>query len=195
MFTLRNPRRILSNTFSHCIVDSVCNLAAILMISIIGSGCVPSSKPTFEEILKISAPNFFGKVETLVSSPTQSYTLEGSCDTSAKLTEYSFDQTTWTEATCTDGKFLVHLTLLSYADVWARSKGKFNYSEIAHARVRFLLPPTSDTIVAGNSSRSSNFNAVHLTTQNMLANTFEGSAVQNGSKTIHTLLPRVVYDK
>ena len=159
-------------------------------------GCVESPAPDVKSISKIQRPLFSGSTNTIISSSTLDYSLLGTCDPNAYLTEYSFDKNTWTEIACNSGFFTLQLNLKDGTkEVYARSKGKFNYTGIAQATIRFLLPPSSSLISAVTSSQSDDSDSLRSGTQSFISNTFEQKNINDGtSRNLTTGVPRITYE-
>lgn len=171
-----------------------CFVSALLFLYMVA--CSPeSSAPTVEDLVKVSAPTFNNITNALISSPSINYSLQGQCDARAYLTEYSLDGASWTSVECTNSSFQIPVKVTGFIQVWARSKGKFSYTSISIATVRFLLPPTSNSLVAASSSKADSSDKIDQGTQNILASSFEGSALQGGTKRVHTNLPGMVYEE
>jgi hypothetical protein len=167
---------------------------APIILALISIGCAKSPAPSVEDIVKVARPTFSGSTDVMISSPTQTYALIGKCDMAAEVTEYSYDQVTWTPVTCVAKQFTINLVLTGYLDVFARSKGKFSYTETSKARVRFLLPQTTDAIMAVTSSQSDPSDSIGEGQQSMISQIFEGNILEDASHRIQTLLPRIVYE-
>jgi len=170
-------------------------IAVLLIFAFAFTSCIQAPVPSVEELEKIQMPLFNDQSSSAISSPTLNYNLTGSCDKAAYVTEYSYDQSVWTEVECVDGQFSISINLSGgYKVVYARSKSKFSYTEVAKALINFLLPPTSSLISSVASSRSDNTDASGAGTQNALTD-FEQETLTDGvSKKLDTGVPRIVYE-
>ncbi|MGZ3770726.1 MAG: hypothetical protein ACXVCP_06085 [Bdellovibrio sp.] len=169
--------------------------AVFFLLSISLMGCsLESPNPSVEDLIKVQPPSFNNNAGSVISSPTVNYLLSGTCDPNAYATEYSLDKNNWTEISCVNGSIKIPVTVTGFIKVWARSKGKFKYSDISEVTIRYLMPPTSPSLVAVASSRSDSSDKVGQGTQNVLSQSFEGADLSNGSKRITTGLPRMVYE-
>lgn len=171
---------------------------AYLFYTTVLASCVKSPSPVAEELLKVGNP-YFGAtasaLTTIVSSPTINYTLIGNCDdVNSYVTEWSYDQITWTAVTCTNKQFSIPLVLTTQKTVYARSRGKFLYSEVAKAIVRLLLPPTSDVVTQVASARSDDTDGWAQGTQNFLSINWGHDNLTNGTVNLNSGVPRLVYE-
>lgn len=159
--------------------------------------CVKSPSPVAEEVLAVSAP-YFGTapgVTTTINSPNINYTLNGTCDsTNGYIHEWSLNQTSWTAFTCTNGQFSIPLVLTTRRTVYARSRGKFLYSDVGIAIVRLLLPPTSDVVTQVASSRADDTDGWAAGTQNFLSINWASENITNGVVNLSSGVPRLVYE-
>jgi hypothetical protein len=167
---------------------------AVLAVGVLFVGCVQSPDPMVEDLVTVSPPSFNGSADSRISTSSSAFRLIGDCDPNAYKTEYSYDNATWIEVPCEESHFIIPLIVSNFKSVYARSKGKFSYTTSAKATVRFLLPPTSDSIIAGSSARSDNSDLLGPGTQNFMAPTFQGKALQNTTVKVHSQLPRLVYE-
>lgn len=160
-------------------------------------GCVKSPSPVAEEVLKVSKP-YFGLTpdqSPLIYSPVINYTLNGTCDsTNAYVHEWSFNQTTWTPFTCTNNQFSISIVLTTQRIVYARSRGKFIYSDLGKATVRLLLPPTSDVVTEVASSKADDTDGYAAGSQNFLSINWASENITNGIVNISSGVPRLVYE-
>ena len=159
------------------------------------AGCAKSSSPQAEDLVKVRPPTFNQSLTTSISAPTINFNVRGECDSSAYLTQYSLDEKTWIDIECINSTFTIPVVVNGRITVWARSRGKFSYTPVSQATVRFALPPTSNSIVAVASSRSDSSDRVGRGSQNALGHGLEGSVAASGSKNVQTQVPRIVYDQ
>ncbi len=159
------------------------------------TSCVDSPNPAVEDLIKIAPPTFNESHSSLISTPSIDFALTGSCDTQAYLTEYRLDEDEgWTQVECKDGSFSIALKVQGFVKVWARSRGKFTYTDASTATVRFLLPPTSDTVAAVSSSKADSSDRIRAGTQNVVGHTFEGNSAASGTLKVDHYSPRLVYE-
>ncbi len=170
---------------------------AYLFYASILIGCVKSPSPVAEEVLKVSAP-YFGITPgqtSVVNSPTINYTLDGTCDsTNGYVHEWSLNQTSWTSFTCTNNQFSIPLVLTTQRNVFARSRGKFIYSDVGKAIVRLLLPPTSDVVTQVASSTSDVTDGYAAGSQSFLSINWASENITNGVVNLSSGVPRLVYE-
>lgn len=167
----------------------------ILFSTILLVSCFKSGSPEVEDLIKLKTPTFNNKNSAIISSPSINYSLTGECDSQAYATEYSIDSDqSWNSTECSNNLFTISLKLNGYVKVAIRSKGKFSYTDTSRVMVRYLLPPTSDTIVATSSSKADSSDLVSAGTQNVMAHTFTGESATAGNTKIDTYLPRLVYE-
>ncbi len=159
------------------------------------AGCARSAAPVVEDLVKVRPPTFNQSLSATILAPSISYVVRGECDSTAYSTEYMIGDGAWTEVTCTNDAFSFAAKVNGKIKVSARSKGKFSYSDVATANVRFIAPPTSDTVVAVASSKSDSTDQIGFGTQNALGSTFEGNTASSGTRKIHSYMPRVVYEQ
>lgn len=167
----------------------------ILTFPAIVAGCAKSSSPQAEDLVKVHPPTFNQSLTTSISAPTINFNIRGECDPAAYLTQYSFDEKTWKDVECVNSAFSIPAVVNGQIRVWARSRGKFNYTQASTALVRFALPPTSNSIVAVASSRSDSSDAIGVGSQNAMSHGIEGVVASGGSKKVQTQVPRIVYDQ
>lgn len=170
---------------------------AYLFYASILAGCVKSPSPVADELLAV-APPYFGanptSLTTIVSSPTINYTLIGTCDdVNGYVTEWSYDKTTWTTVACTNKQFSIPLVLNTQKTIYARSRGKFLYSDIAKAVVRLLLPPTSDVVTHVASAKSDDSDGLYNGSQNFISINWGHDLETNGTVKLDSGVPRLVY--
>jgi hypothetical protein len=157
--------------------------------------CAKSPDPNVEEIIKISSPTFSnGLTQGTFLSASKTLNLRGSCDKKATLTEYSYDNKNWTKLDCVGGRFQITLLLLPRVILYARSKGKFNYSPVSKAIVRFVPPETAPTLTLVTSSKSDNSDDRGRGTQNVISHNFSGEILTDNVMYVQTMLPRMVYE-
>lgn len=166
----------------------------MLVLVTLAVGCVRSATPNVEDLVRVRAPTFNQSISALITTPSIAYTVRGECDSDAYLTEYSLDDGAWTKTDCVNGAFSFPVRVPTSIKVNARARGKFSYSDISRATIRFLPAPTSNSIYAVSSSKSDASDQVGVGTQNVLGSTFEGNTASNGALKIQTYMPRTVYE-
>ncbi len=164
-------------------------------LAAIAVGCARSATPVVEDLVKVRPPSFNQSLGATILAPSINFVIRGECDSTAYSTEYVINDGAWTELPCTNDAFSFATKINGRIKVSARSKGKFSYSDIATANVRFVAPPTSDTVVAVASSKSDSTDQIGFGTQNALGSTFEGNTASSGTRKIHSFMPRVVYEQ
>lgn len=170
-------------------------LILVLIAAVMTVGCAKSSAPHVEDLVKVRPPTFNQSLSATISVPSIAYVVRGECDSTAYVTEYMIGETSWTEVPCVGDAFSFAVKVNGQIKVSARSRGKFSYSDIAHANIRFLAPPTSSAVTAVSSSKSDSTDLIGAGTQNTLGATFEGKSASNVSVKVDTYIPRVVYEQ
>lgn len=165
-----------------------------IFLLICGCSQAPSPKKMGGSI-GLQSPLFSGSSSALITSPTQIYTLIGTCDSKALFTEWSYDGVNWAEVACVGGSFSLSLKLTPFVDVFARSKGSSSYSAVASARVKFVLPPTSDNFSLVASGAADRSDLVGVGTQNALGLSYAGGNFEASGIKIQTHLPRIIYER
>jgi len=120
--------------------------------------CTKSPGGSVEELIKTGAPNFNGLLQQTFWSPSTVYLLTGNCDPIAYATEWSYDNSTWTEFAgaggCPNGTFSLTVNFSARKKVYVRARTKTGYTATAIATIRLQLPPTSPTLHLANGSSS-----------------------------------------
>jgi hypothetical protein len=122
------------------------------------------------------------------------YLLQGNCDTRSSLLQYSYDGSNWSNISgaCPSGSFSISIKIAGATTVYAREKGRFSYTSVATAKVRFLAPPSSNSMEFVAASRSD------LETDrgivSALGVSYSGEIFNSASHSLKTYIPGVVYD-
>ena len=93
---------------------------------------------------EINQPTFSGKTNASFTSSSITYVVNGECDTNSKGTEWSLDQSTWTNlGKCTSGTFSFNVTVTGTVVVYARAKTASGVTAVSQASITYMLPPTT----------------------------------------------------
>ena len=93
---------------------------------------------------QINQPTFSGQTNASFTSTSLTYTVNGECDTNSKGTEWSLDQSTWTDlGKCTSGTFSFNVTVTGTIVVYARAKTSSGVTAASQASITYMLPPTT----------------------------------------------------
>jgi hypothetical protein len=130
--------------------------AFLFLIS--STACTKSPNGSVEELIKTNPPNFQGSLIKTFWSPSTTYQLDGSCDPIAYGTEWSYNNSSWTEFAgaggCPNGTFTLTINFSSRKIVYVRARTKTGFTATAIATVRLQLPPTSHQLNLVNASAS-----------------------------------------
>jgi hypothetical protein len=172
----------------------------ILLCSLSGAlltvGCVKSSSPSIEELVKTRPPTFSGSTNFNGTTPSSPYLLNGECDTISFGLEYSYDNATWTDISggCpATGTFNLTLVFAGSQTVYARARTKNGYTAVSRATITIVVPPNAsqfNLVASGNADPEGG-----LGTQNSLSHGIAGtgSPMNNGLVKLHTEIPGVTY--
>lgn len=173
-------------------------MRAILLFAFvwISFGCVKSPSPTVGELILINPPVFTlsQSNNATITTATKSITLTGTCDPAGYGLYYAIDQTsTWTPipGDCNGGTFTLSIPIHRISYVYARSKTKLSYTSLAQIRVHYVPAPTSTSLMLAQSASSNDDNSRNL--QSVIGHTYSGERVNNGTVTMDTYLPGMVY--
>jgi hypothetical protein len=127
------------------------------------SACVPSGKPTSEELIKTRPPTFMGASTASFTTGTPAYNLIGECDPISYGIEYSYNRITWTNHVpgCVGSAFNIPVITNGLRRIYVRSKTKLGFTDSAIATLRLILPPTSpafQVVSAGNGANEGDGN-------------------------------------
>jgi hypothetical protein len=156
--------------------------------------CVKSPGGSVSELVVTDPPRFAGSTNQNYTTATAAFLLVGTCDPASYGLEYSLDQISWTTIAggCAGGGFNINVNLLSgIINVYARAVTKFAYSTVSVARIRLLLPATSESfafVSAGNDGEPFTAN-----TQYALESTMTLSTLIGGVYNIQQSLVDVMY--
>lgn len=133
-------------------------VAAVHFFMISSIACTKSPGGSVEELIKTGAPNFNGLLTQTFWSPSTVYLLNGNCDPIAYGTEWSYDNSTWTDFAgaggCPNGTFSLTVNFSARKRVYVRARTKTGYTATAIATIRLQLPPTSPSLHLANGSSS-----------------------------------------
>lgn len=145
--------KYLSLSCKQCLFVSI-----FYLISISTTGCTKSPNGSVEELIKTGPPNFQGDLIKTFWSPSNIYLLTGSCDPIAYATEWSYNNSTWTEFAgsggCPNGTFSLTVNFGARKTVYVRARTKTGYTATAIGTIRLQLPPNSHQINLVNASVS-----------------------------------------
>lgn len=157
------------------------------------TSCVQSPKGSVKELVSIPQPTFSGRTDINITTPSGIYTLLGECSMNSQLTQWSFDQITWTNITCVSpGRFSIPLNIISFFDIYARSARPGGFTNVSHARVSFANAPTTPQFVfvqSGNADMDSGTG-----TQNSIETTFTKATMSAGGLVIKQSLVDIIYE-
>lgn len=157
------------------------------------SGCVQSPNGTVDELVATKPPTLDGAARRSYTAPSGVFVLNGECD-AALVLQYSFDAQNWvvTPNGCPLGRFALTLTLPGVlTEVYLRSVRTGGFTASAHASIRLVRPPTSDSFHLVSSGAADQDG--HSGTQNALESTFSMEAMSNGLANLKTSLIDVIY--
>ena len=164
---------------------------ALALLTLVG--CIQSSDPTSEELIKLSPPTFGGSSNQFFTTASAKYVLFGECDPRSYGIEYSFDQTNWTAipSGCQDGQFDISLVISTQKIIYARAKTKKGYTDSAKATIRLALPPTSPSfqIVTAGSALNSDSLGIPFT----MSNTMTGKPTASTHFQLQSQITGMVY--
>jgi hypothetical protein len=135
-------------------------LALWFAVFFFSTGCTKSPGGSVEELIKTNPPNFGGLLTKTFLSPSTTYQLDGNCDPISYATQWSYDNSNWTDFSgaggCPNGTFTLTVNFAGRKKVYVRSKTKTGYTATAIATIKLLLPPTSPHLNLVNGSSSDN---------------------------------------
>jgi hypothetical protein len=174
---------------------SLYRLIAFCFIISLTTGCAQSPAPSSEDIIKLQPPQFDnGGASGLYLSPAMNYTVTGSCDSAAKWSEYSINDSAWEPLPCPESVFTLTVLPRPIANIRVRSKGTIKYTAINKASVRYVAAPASNSVLQVASSRSDVSDFVGVGTQDTIPTTFSGDEAVGTTVKIQTNLPKWVYE-
>lgn len=122
------------------------------------TGCTKSPGGSVEELIKTNPPNFGGLLTKTFLAPSTTYQLDGSCDPISYATQWSYDNSNWTDFSgaggCPNGTFTLTVNFASKKKVYVRSRTKTGYTATAIATIKLQLAPTSPHFNLANGSNS-----------------------------------------
>jgi len=160
------------------------------------TACVGSPGPDVQDLIKIKAPTFSGSSTKAFTSPSQTFTLSGTCDPLSHSIEYAKDAGSFVivQNDCLSRTFSIPLTLTEgKTTISVRAKGKFSYSDSAVASIHFVLPPTAPYVTMVQSSASDNSDLNGRGTQNTIGLNFTGESSSSAANRMEFNLPGVIY--
>lgn len=168
-------------------------MAHFFLISTVA--CTKSPGGSVEELIKTDPPMFNGQLTATFYSPSSTYLLTGSCDRISYATEWSYDNSSWTEFAgqggCPNGTFSLSVNFSGRKRVYVRSRTKTGYTATAIATIRLLLPPTSPNLHFANGSQSDDEEGAGL--QGSLESISTPFSESNGTVTIRSSFVDAAY--
>jgi hypothetical protein len=159
-------------------------------------GCVKSSSPAIEELIKTRPPTFSGSTNFNGTTPSSPYLLNGECDPISYGLEYSYDNATWTDVAggCpAGGTWSITLVFAGSQTVYARARTKNGYTSVSRAIITIVIPPNASMFSLVASGHSDPHGG--LGTQNSISHGIAGTAdpLANGAVKLHLEIPGITY--
>lgn len=153
---IKNMGRAYSNQMDSLVKQHMFVLCVCLVL--FTSACTKSPGGSVEELIKTNPPNFNGQLTATFWSPSNTYQLDGNCDPIGYATQWSTDNSNWTDFAgqggCPNGTFTLTVNFSARKRIYVRTRTKTGFTATAIATIRLQLPPTSPNINLVNASSS-----------------------------------------
>ena len=187
--------RKMCGSLNHYCPKVLRDFAILAFVTFFVTACTQSSSPTVEDLIKVDAPTVEGLQQKSYTTSSITFTVQGTCDMQASLTEYSVDSgSTWTTITCAASHYSVTVSMAEVVvAVQVRSRGKFTYTSAAEADLKLVMAPTSNEVAFVQSSASHKSDFIKTGTQNAIMSNFTTATITDGTVNIDSGVVEAAY--
>ncbi len=158
---------------------SIISTVFVALLSSTFWGCSRSKDPEVREIIVTRMPTIMGEAVSNLSTSTNLFTVQGTCDPNSNGLQYSLNQGgEWIDIPggCpANGQYGFDIFVTFLEEVWVRAGTRFAFTDFARANVRLVIPPTGPLLNLVTSSASPRGSATEPRLVMTMPSTFSGA--------------------